>query len=271
MSEIEQLKSLSISMLYPWALKLFYVIMIFVIGFFIKKIIVKIVKSLLVKAKVEQILINFIATLTNAVILIFIIVACISELGIETTSIITVLGAAGLAIGLALQGSLQNFAAGIMLIIFRPFKAGDFVEAGGISGNVEKISIFNTVMRTPDNREVIIPNSQIYGSTITNYSSRDIRRIDFILQVGYKDNLEMVKDILKKISDDESRILKTEEIFIGVLELAENSVNIAYRPWVKTSDYWNTKCDLLEKIKNEFDKNNINIPFRQMEVRLINN
>lgn len=270
MNDFKNISDFSLNMLIPWGLKLFNVILILTIGLFIKKLLVKIVRKLLERAKLEQIIINFVATITNAAIMIFIIISCISELGIETTSIITILGAAGLAIGLALQGSLQNFAAGIMLIIFRPFKTGDFVEAAGVSGNIEKISIFHTIMRTVDNREVIVPNSQIYSSTITNFSARDTRRIDLLISISYKDDIQKTKDILKNIIDNDNRILKEPEVVIGVLELADNSINIALRPWVKTEEFWEIRSDLLEKIKNEFDRNEINIPFPQMEVHLVN-
>jgi len=189
-------------------------------------------------------------------------------LGVDTTSLIALLGAAGLAVGLALQGSLQNFAAGIMLIIFRPFKAGDFVDAGGTSGTVEAIKIFNTILKTPDNREVIIPNGAIYGGTITNFSARSTRRIDMVFGIGYDDDIRKAKDVIKGILESDDRILKDPEFLIAVGELAAHSINFNVRPWVNSGDYWPVKFDLNERIKLAFDENGISIPYPQMDVHM---
>jgi small conductance mechanosensitive channel len=195
-------------------------------------------------------------------------IAALSTLGFETTSFIAVIGAAGLAIGFALQGSLANFASGVMLIIFRPFSVGNFVEAGGQSGSVEEIRIFSTVLKTPDNKMVIIPNSKITGDNIVNYSAKDQRRIDMVFGIGYGDDLQRAKQILERIIAEDSRILDDPAVTIGVLELGDSSVNFAVRPWVKTADYWAVYFDLMEKVKLTFDREGISIPFPQRDVHL---
>jgi small conductance mechanosensitive channel len=177
-------------------------------------------------------------------------------------------GAAGLAVGLSLQDSLKNFAAGVMMIVFRPFKVGDFIEAGGTSGVVETINIFSTTMRTGDNREVIVPNGTIYGGTIVNYSARDTRRIDMTFGIGYEDDIRRAKDIMQRILEEDDRVLKDPEPTIGLSELADSSVDFVVRPWVKTADYWSVRFDLNERIKLAFDENGISIPFPQMHVHL---
>jgi small conductance mechanosensitive channel len=187
---------------------------------------------------------------------------------VNTTSLIALIGAAGLAIGLALQGSLQNLASGVMLIVFRPFKDGDFVEAGGTMGVVEEIGIFTTKMRTGDNKEVIVPNGQIFGGIITNYSKRDTRRVDMVFGIGYGDDIRKAKDIIAGIIAADERILKEPEPLIAVGELADSSVNFNVRPWVKSGDYWSVYFDLNEKIKLAFDDNGISIPFPQMDVHI---
>lgn len=201
-------------------------------------------------------------------LLTFIIIAALATLGVQTTSFIAVIGAAGLAIGFALQGSLSNFAAGVMIIIFRPFKVGDYVEVGGASGTVEAIHIFSTIVNTPDNKKIIIPNSRVSGDTITNYSANDIRRVDLVVGVSYGDDIRKAKQILEKILSEEQRILKDPPFTIGVMELADSSVNFAVRPWVKTSDYWAVYFDLTERVKTTFDENGISIPFPQRDIHL---
>ena len=194
--------------------------------------------------------------------------AALDQLGVNTTSMIALIGAAGLAIGLSLQGTLQNLASGIMLIIFRPFKDGDFIEAAGVSGVVENIGIFTITMRTGDNKEVIVPNGQIYGGTITNNSSRNTRRVDMVFGIGYDDDLKKAKDILIKILEDDERILKDPEPLVAVSALAESSVNFNVRPWCAKSDYWNVYYDTHEKVKLTFDAEGISIPYPQMDVHV---
>jgi small conductance mechanosensitive channel len=198
----------------------------------------------------------------------FIIISALGALGVQTASFIAIIGAAGLAVGFALQGSLANFASGVMLIIFRPFKSGDYVEAGGTSGSVEAIQIFNTTLKTPDNKKVIVPNSQITGDKIVNYSAMDKRRIDLVFGIGYDDNIRQAKEILEKIITEDSRILKDPAPVIAVLELGDSSVNFAVRPWVNTADYWAVYFDITEKVKLTFDENNISIPYPQTDVHI---
>ncbi len=252
----------------PWGISIFFAAAIFIIGRMIAKGLVKLLRKVLKKSGMDHILVNFISSIVNSALLLFIIIAALDQLGVDTTSLIAILGAAGLAVGLALQNSLQNFAAGVMLIIFRPFKTGDFVEAGGTAGVVETITIFSTVMRTGDNREVIVPNGSIYNGTITNYSARDTRRIDMVFGIGYNDDIRKAKQIMQEILDADDRVLADPEPLIAVGELADSSVNFNVRPWVKSDDYWSTRFDLTEKIKLAFDDNGISIPFPQMDIHM---
>jgi len=250
----------------PWSIKILVALLIFFIGQLVAKFIARILGKVLGRTKLDRILVEFIQSLVNALLLVFVIVAALDQLGVNTNSVIAVLGAAGLAIGLALQGSLQNFAAGFMLLIFRPFKGGDFVEAAGTAGVIEKIGIFSTTLHTGDNKEVIIPNGSIYSSNIVNYSKRPTRRIDMIFSIGYEDDIRTARDIIAAIIKDEPRILPEPNTLIAVGELAANSVNFFVRPWVKTEDYWDVKFALTEKIKLAFDANNITIPFPPIHI-----
>lgn len=252
----------------PWSVNILLALTIFFVGRIVIKIIANVLKKVMTRAKMDAILINFVSSILQTVLLLFVVVAALDQLGVDTTSLIALLGAAGLAVGLALQGSLQNFASGVMLIVFRPFKTGDFVEAGGVSGVVEVINIFSTTMRTGDNKEVIVPNGAIYGGTITNYSARETRRIDMVFGIGYDDDIRKAKDIIKAVIDADERILKDPEALIAVGELADSSVNFNVRPWVKSSDYWSVLFDLNEKIKLEFDAQGISIPYPQMDVHM---
>ncbi len=252
----------------PWGINIALALAIFIVGRMVAAVIVRILNKVLVKSGMDEILVNFVTSIVKTLLLLFIIVAALDQLGVNTTSLIALLGAAGLAVGLALQGSLQNFAAGVMMIVFRPFKAGDFVEVAGTSGVVEAINIFSTTMRTGDNREVIVPNGAIYGDTITNFSARDTRRIDMVFGIGYGDDIRKARDIMQGILDADERVLKDPATTIAVSELADSSVNFVVRPWVNSGDYWPVKFDVTEKIKLAFDENNISIPYPQMDVHL---
>ncbi|KAA0257323.1 mechanosensitive ion channel [Deferribacter autotrophicus] len=253
-----------------FGIKIIIGLLIIFIGKFLSKRVSVVVSKGLKKAKADDMLAGFIGDLTYYALFIVSIVIALNTIGIKTTSLVAIIGAATLAVGLSLQSNLSNFGSGVLILFTRPFKVGDFVEAGGVAGIVEKISIFNTLLKTPDNRSIIMPNSKIVGNEIINYSARDIRRIDLVVRVGYKEDLKIVKTVLKKILDEDERILKEPEYFIGVSELADNSINFVVRPWVKSSDYWQTRCDLLEKIKTRFDKEGISIPYPQMDVHLKN-
>jgi small conductance mechanosensitive channel len=250
----------------PWAINITLAVVIFIVGKMVVNLLINVFSRVLSRSKMDNMLVDFIASILRAILLLFVAIAALDQLGVDTTSLIAVLGAAGLAIGLALQNSLSNFAAGVMLIVFRPFKAGDFVEVSGTAGIVEVISIFSSTLRTGDNKEVIIPNGSIYGGTITNYSARDTRRIDMEFGIGYDDDIKKTKELLEKIVTADERVLKDPAPVIALSELGDSSVNFVVRPWVKTSDYWAARWGITEEVKLQFDANDISIPFPQMDV-----
>jgi small conductance mechanosensitive channel len=253
----------------PIGLKIVAAIAILIIGRIVVGILTGVVRRILSRHRADDTLAKFLVSLTKIALMTFVVIAAIRALGVETTSFIAVIGAAGLAIGFALQGSLANFASGVMLIVFRPFKAGDYVEAGGTGGIVEAIQIFNTILNTPDNRKVIVPNSKVTGDNIVNYSAMDRRRIDLVFGIGYDDDIRKAKEILEIILMEDERILKDPAPTVAVLELGDSSINFAVRPWVKTQDYWNVYFALNEKVKLTFDSEGISIPFPQRDVHLI--
>lgn len=243
-------------------------IIMLLIGWFLIRLIKKGMQKFFAKSKFDETVSRFAVNVVNILLIAALIIGVLNEVGFETASFLTVLGAAGLAIGLALQGSLSNLAAGVMLVIFRPFKVGQFVEAGGTTGSVKEVQIFNTILTTPDNKLIIIPNSKIIGDTITNFTENDTRRMDLVFGIGYGDDIKKAKDVIKKVLDADERVMKDPAYTIGVLELGDSSVNIAVRPWVKTTEYWPLYWDLMEKMKYEFDSNGISIPFPQRDVHL---
>jgi len=252
----------------PWAIKIVAAIAIIIVGRMIAKLIVKALNKVMVKAKVEDTLRKFLGNIIQTVLMVVITIAALEQLGVDTTSVLANFAAAGLAIGLAFKDSLSNFAAGIMIILFKPFKLGDFVEAAGTSGTVEHIRIFNTVMRTGDNREITIPNAHIYSGIITNYSARDTRRIDLVIGIGYDDNIGKAKNVIEKIIEADDRFLKEPAATIMLLELGASSIDIAVRPWVKSADYWTARAYLLQTIKETFDEEGLSIPYPQTDVHL---
>ena len=197
-----------------------------------------------------------------------VVIAAVGRLGVNTTSFLTILGAAGLAIGLALKDSLSNFAAGVMLVLFRPFTIGDVVSTAGITAKVEKITIFNTLFCTADNQLVIVPNNKIISDIITNINAKDTRRIDLVVGISYTDDMVQTKGVLERLAKEDSRVLTDPETTVAVAELADSSVNLVFRPWVKTADYWAVRFDLTENIKNALDEAGISIPFPQQDVHL---
>lgn len=252
----------------PWGLKVILALAIFIIGRWIAKRLVGVVKKVMAKGAMDEMLISFIGNIVYALLLVVIVLAALEQLGVNTTSALAILGAAGLAVGLALQSSLSNFAAGVMLIMFRPFQKGDFIEAAGQGGVVEEVQIFNTTMKTGDNRQIIIPNSQIYGGTIINYSAKDTRRIDLVIGIGYDDDIARAKDILADLMAQESRILADPAPAVALGELGDSSINFNVRPWVASGDYWPVRSDLLERIKLAFDAAGISIPYPQQDVHM---
>ena len=237
-------------------------------GIWLAKQIKKYVILMMERRNVDALLASFSSNIVYVALVGFVIIAALSQLGIQTTSFVAIIGAAGLAIGLALQGSLANFASGVMIIAFRPFKVGDFIEAGGVSGVVEGIQIFSTQMRTGDNKAIIIPNANITGNNITNYSAKDTRRVDMVFGIGYDDDIKKAKDVLMELINDEDRILKDPEAVVAVSELADSSVNFVVRPWVKSADYWGVMFDFTEAVKLRFDKEGISIPYPQQDLHL---
>ncbi len=243
-------------------------LVIFVVGRWIIGILVRGLKAVMQKQEVDKTLETFVTNLVRMVLLVFVIIAAIGALGVQTTSLIAVLGAAGLAVGLALQGSLSNFAAGVLIVLFRPYKVGDYVEAAGIGGTVEGVAILTTKFKTPDNKTIIVPNSQVMNSVITNYSANETRRVDMVVGVSYSDDLDKVRSTLQELVAADDRVLDEPACTIAVSELADSSVNFVVRPWVKTSDYWGVKFALTEAIKKRFDELGISIPFPQRDVHL---
>jgi small conductance mechanosensitive channel len=254
------------ALLIPWGIRLAIALAIFIVGRWIARWLTNVVRKLMTKSNMDVMLINFLGNLVYTVLILVVVMATLDHLGIRTTSLLAVFGAAGLAIGLALKDSLSNFSSGVMIILFRPFKVGDFIEAGGASGVVEEVRMFATIMRSGDNRQIIVPNGQIYSGTITNYSAKPTRRIDLVFGIGYGDDIAKAKKIIDDIMQQDERILSDPAPGIALGELADSSVNFNVRPWVKNEDYWPVRADLLERIKLAFDANGISIPFPQQDV-----
>jgi Small-conductance mechanosensitive channel len=245
---------------------IFFAIIILYAGWKIARFLRDMVVVLLERKQVDAMLVSFTRNVAYILMLLFVIIAALGQLGVQTTSIIAMIGAAGLAIGLSLQNSLSNFAAGMIIIFFRPFRVGDYIEAAGASGVVEGIQIFSTQMRSADNKAITVPNSSITSGNIINYSAKNERRVDLMFSISYEDDLRKAKRILKDLLEQDTRILKEPEPVIAVAELADYSVNLAVRPWVKTDDYWNVYSDLTEAVKIRFDEEGISIPYPQRNI-----
>ncbi|QIB66666.1 mechanosensitive ion channel family protein [Kineobactrum salinum] len=256
------------SYLIPWGTRILLALAIFYVGRIAVSVICGLVEKLMHSRRMDEVLMRFLGTILRCLLLLFVIIASLSQLGIDTTSLVALLAAAGLAIGLSLQGSLSNLAAGVLLITFRPFTKGDFVEAGNAMGVVDSISIFTTTMTTPDNKEVIIPNSAILGNNITNFSARSTRRVDMVFRVSYGDDLRQARQLLEEIIAADDRVLADPPPQVVVGELADSSVNFLVRPWVQSADYWPVLWDTTEAVKLKFDEAGITIPFPQMEISM---
>ncbi len=252
-----------------YGLKILAAIVIFILGRMLAKFIVSRVRGEMEKRGVEPSLVGFSASMLNVALMVFVVLAALGKLGIQTTSFVAVVGAAGLAIGLALQGSLSNFAAGVLILIFKPYRVGDYVVAGGGEGLIEEIGIFTTTLVTLDNRTQILPNAIATGGVIENYTKKGTRRLDLVAGVSYGDDIVKVKKILQEILEGEPRILPEPAPTIGLMEMGDSSINFAFRPWVKVEDYWDLFFHLQEKIKTRFDEEDITIPFPQRDVHLI--
>ena len=265
---MEDLIQKGYALLAAYGLKLVFAIVIFVVGRWVAKLFGKLIQRVMEKRDVDETLRSFVGNLIYYALLTFVVLAALGQLGIQTTSFIAVIGAAGLAVGLALQGSLANFASGFLMILFRPFKVGDFIEGAGVAGTVESLQIFTTQLRTPDNKKIIIPNASLTGDNIINWSATGTRRVDMVFGIGYDDDIKQAKDTLQALLEADERILKDPAPLIAVGELADSSVNFNVRPWVKSGDYWAVKFDFTEKVKLTFDEKKIGIPYPQMDVHL---
>ena len=249
-----------------YSIKIIAALAIFIIGRIVIRKLTAVAKHLMIKSKVDTTLVEFAESLIYFILLLVVALASLNMLGVDTTSFIAIFGAAGLAIGLALQGSLANVGAAVLIIIFRPFKVGDFVEAGGATGTVEDVNLFSTIIAPLDNRTIIVPNSSIVGGNIINYSKKSERRVDHVFGIGYDDDLKLAKETLMQIIKDDERVLEEPAPFVGVGELGDSSVNFTFRAWVKNEDYWDVHFDMLEKVKLTFDEKGISIPYPQMDV-----
>ncbi|MEM8565834.1 MAG: mechanosensitive ion channel domain-containing protein [Bacteroidota bacterium] len=270
MEYLEQAKNLLMTYGVDYGLAIVKAIIILVIGLWIIKALRNGFSKLLDKRNIDASLKPFLRSLLYNILLVLLILSVLSTLGIQMTSFVAIIGAAGLAVGLALQGTLQNFAGGVIILVLRPFKVGDYIDGGGHSGTVKEIQIFNTVLMTPDNKKIIIPNGGLSNSSITNFSAEPTRRIDLVFGIGYDDDIKKAKDLLETIVSSDDRVLKDPAHQIAVSELADSSVNFVVRPWVNAADYWGVYFDLHEKVKIEFDKAGISIPFPQRDVHIYN-
>ena len=270
-SDTEQMSHVMDTYIIPWGINIVIAIVIYIIGRMIAGMLVNVLGKIMTRSEYDNMLVDFIKSIARTILMLFIIIASLNQLGVDTTSLAAILGLAGLAIGLSLQGSLQNFASGVMLLVFKPFKAGDFIDAGGATGVVKSIHIFTTVMTTGDNKEIIVPNGGIYGGNITNFSAKDTRRVDMVVGIGYDSDLKKAKAILNEMVAADERILKDPAPTVAVSELADSSVNFVVRPWVASDDYWGVKFDFNEAVKLRFDAEGISIPFPQMDVHVHKN
>ncbi len=255
-----------------YALNIATAIVIFIIGKWVARKVADFAFKMMMKnSKIDETLAKFLDDIIYYILIVVVVLTALKQLGIDTTSFFAILGAAGLAIGLALKDSLGNFASGVMIILFRPFKVGDFINAGGVSGSVEEVTIFNTILKTPDNQTLIVPNGAITGGTITNVNAKPERRVDLVVGIGYDDDIKKAKEVLTSILGADDRILQEKGLTVAVSELADSSVNFVVRAWVNTPDYWAVKFDLTENIKLTFDKEGISIPYPQQDVHHYNN
>ncbi|MEZ9452931.1 small-conductance mechanosensitive channel MscS [Vibrio splendidus] len=268
LSHAEQWLTNNSDLFIQYGVNIISALIILFIGNLIVKAVANSVSKVLQKKKMDRAVVEFVHGLVRYLLFVIVLIAALGRLGVQTASVVAVIGAAGLAVGLALQGSLSNFAAGVLIVAFRPFKSGDYVEIGGVAGSVDSIQIFQTVLTTPDNKMVVVPNGSVIGSPITNYSRHDTRRIDLMIGVSYNADLQKTKALLTKICESDERVLKEPGVQVGVHTLADSSVNFVVRPWVNTADYWNVYFDLMQAIKEGLDDEGIEIPFPQVDVHM---
>ncbi|MCK7629636.1 mechanosensitive ion channel [Shewanella sp. JNE10-2] len=268
MENLDGLLNQAPELLMAYGLKTLFAIIIFFVGKYFSGVAQKVIRKLLNSRKVDPTVVSFVANLTWAIVFVFTIIATLGQIGVQTASLVAVIGAAGLAVGLALQGSLSNFASGVLMVLFRPCRVGDYIEAAGIAGTVDEITIFSTKLRTPDNKVIVAPNSSIMNGTITNYSALENRRIDLVIGVSYKADIALTKKVLTDILDNNQYVLKDPSYTVGLSELGNSSINFVVRPWVKTPNFWAARFEILEQIKNALDAANIEIPFPQMDIHV---
>lgn len=251
-----------------YGLKVVGAVLIFLVGRWVAKLLSRLMTRVLTKAKVDPTLVPFIENLGYTIMLVFVVIAALGQAGVQTTSLIAVLGAAGLAVGLALQGSLANFASGVLLLVFKPFRVGDYVTVGGVSGTVQAIQIFNTVLNSPDNVRIVVPNGQVTGGSISNYTINGTRRVDLVVSVSYDDDLKKARRVIESVLAAEPKLLAEPAPVIAVNAMGESSIDFVVRPWVKVADYWNVYWSLTEKLKVAMDDNGLTIPFPQRDVHV---
>ena len=268
MEDIDKYSDKMIDLVMLYVPKLIGSILVWVVGGFIISTLKKAFVKMLEKSGTDASLRPFLLGLVNGLLKALLVITVLGMFGIEMTSFIAILGAAGLAVGMALSGTLQNFAGGVMILIFKPFKVGDVIDAQGYIGGVKEIQVFNTILKTPDNKTIIIPNGGLSNGSMTNYSTEETRRVDWTIGVGYGDDLDKAKEVIKRLCDADNRILKDPEVFIAVSELADSSVNFTVRAWVKAADYWGVFFEMNENVYKTFEKEGLNIPFPQMDVHV---
>ncbi len=261
----------SVSLVSTWGLRVVGAIAVLVIGRLVAAAVRRAIRRGLERAKIDATLVPFLANGAYYLVLSFVLIAVLSLFGVQTASLIAVLGAAGLAVGLALQGTLSNFAAGVMLLIFRPFKVGDFIDAAGTTGSVMEIGIFSTTLKSPDNIKIVLPNSQVYGQTIKNFNGYDTRRIDLVIGVSYDNDLQVALDTIRSVVTADRRVMAEPEVQIAVSNLGDSSVDIVVRPWCAGADYWSLRYDLTRRLKEDLEAAGCSIPYPQRDVHLIQN
>ncbi len=266
--DISNLLAKVYELLTVYGLKVVAAIVIFIVGRWVAKAVSNFIKKVMTKSKTDGTLVSFVGNLSYVALLAFVIIAALNQLGIHTASFIAVLAAAGLAVGLALQGSLSNFAAGVLMIIFKPFKVGDYIEGGGTAGTVEEIQIFTTQLKSPDNKTIIVPNAKMLGDNITNYTVKGTRRVELVFGIGYDDNIDKARQVIEDIIAQDDRVMKDPAPAVVVAELANSSVNFKVRVWTTADDYWGFYFDTTETVKKQFDAEGISIPFPQRDIHI---
>ena len=266
--DLQQTLSTVVDLVSAWGLKLIGAFVVLLVGRLVARWARRLLRRLMTAKEVDATLVPFVAGLVYYLIIAFVAVAVLGMVGIQTASMVAVLGAAGLAVGLALQGTLSNFAAGVMLLVFRPFKVGDYVEVGGTAGAVEAVGLFSTTLNTPDNVKITIPNGAVFGNTIKNYAANDTRRNDMIVGISYDDDIGVALETISRVIDSDVRVLKDPAPVVAVSELGDSSVNIVVRPWCKKEDYWALRFDMMRSLKEQLEAAGCSIPYPQRDVHL---